>query len=162
MTEITVKSGSYENLHEIYEAEKICFRSPWALEELGNDLKNPISRYLLMREGDKLIGYAAFWLLMEEAHITNVAILPEYRGRGLGKKLMKDLIQLAADCGARFMELECRTSNETARKMYHSLGFLRVGSRKGYYTDTGEDAVVMALIAMPPANEENDPFLVRE
>ena len=60
------------------------------------------------------------------------------------------------------MELECRVSNDVARKMYHNLGFLRVGLRKGYYVDTGEDAVIMALIAMPPANAENDPFLVCE
>ena len=162
MTEIRIVPGSKKYLDDMYAAEKACFRSPWAREELAEDLEKPISRYLVMLENEKLIGYAGFWLLMEEAHITNVAVLPEYRGQGLGKRLVKELIQLASDCGAKFMELECRVSNDVARRMYHNLGFLRVGLRKGYYTDTGEDAVVMALIVMPPPNEENDPFLVYE
>lgn len=157
-----IRPGTAQDADMLFEAEQICFRTPWTYEDLKNDLENPISRYLVMLDGDRLIGYGAFWLLMEEGHITNVAVLPQYRGRGLGKALMKALIQHASDSGARFMELECRASNEVARKMYHTLGFLRVGCKKGYYTDTGEDAIVMALIVMPPANASNDPFLVCE
>ena len=89
----------------------------------------------------------------------SVAILPEYRRLGAGEALMRALMQTASNGGAKYMELECRAGNTAAKAMYHKLGFLRVGCRKGYYTDTGEDAIVYALIVMPTPHPEDDPFL---
>lgn len=147
---------------EILRIENACFRSPWSIEIFEKDLtSNPCSRYLGLFDGETLIGYGCVWLMMEEAHVMSVCILEKYRGQGLGERLMKSLITLSAASGAMFMELEVRASNQAARSMYHKLGFIRVGFKKGYYEDTGEDAIVMALIAMPREDAENDPMLIR-
>lgn len=148
---------------EILRVERKCFRAPWTYEQFEQDLKNnPCARYIGLFEENTLIGYGAVWLLMEEAHVMSFCIDPAYQRQGLGEMLMKRLIALSADCGARFMELEVRRSNEAARSLYHKLGFLRVGCKKAYYEDNGEDAIVMALIAMPAGNAENDAFLITE
>lgn len=144
----------------IYAIERACFPTPWEADVLAHDLsKNPCARYLLILEGEQVVGYGCLWLLMEEAHLMSVAILPEFRRAGAGEALMRALIQAAADGGARFMELECRRGNQAAQALYHKLGFLRVGCRKGYYEDTGEDAFVYALISLPPGRPDDDPFL---
>jgi len=148
---------------EILRIERLCFRTPWTYEQFESDLQNnPCARYLGLFDGGVLIGYAAVWLLMEEAHLMSFGIDPAYRRKGLGFLLMKRMISLSSDSGARFMELEVRTSNEAARRLYHKLGFLRVGCKKAYYEDNGEDAIVMALIAMPAPDAENDPLLITE
>ena len=152
-----------ESLDEIYKIETACFPTPWEYDVLKHDItENSCARYLGVYVDGVLSGYGCFWLMMEEAHITNVAVLPAFRRQGAGETLMRALIQAAADCGARFMELECRASNKPAQSLYHKLSFIRVGCRKGYYTDTNEDAYIYALIAMPQPHPENDPYLQTE
>lgn len=152
-----------ESLNEAYEIEVECFRTPWEYDVLARDMNaNPCARYMGIFRDGKLIAYGCLWFLMEEAHVMNVAVRSAYRRTGAGERLMRALIQAAADGGAKFMELECRAGNEPAKRLYHKLGFLRVGCRKGYYTDTGEDAYVYAKIAMPEGCPERDPFLCRE
>lgn len=149
-----------ESLDEVYGIEVECFRTPWELGALERDLNtNPCARYMGVFRDGRLIACGCLWLMMEEAHVMSVAVRPAQRGAGVGERLMRALIQAAADGGARFMELECRAGNEPAKRMYHKLGFLRVGCRKGYYVDTGEDAYVYAKIDMPAGHPENDPFL---
>lgn len=151
------------DLDAIYGIQTSCFPSPWPYADLKRDVgENPAARYVGIYMEETLIGYGSFWLIMEEAHLTHVAIVPRWRRQGAGRALMRALIQAASDCGARFIELECRAANAPARAFYHSLGFLRVGCKKGYYTDTGEDACVFAFVGMPPAHAENDPWLRQE
>ena len=100
--------------------------------------------------------------MLDEGHITNVAVAKEHRGKGYGKMVLEALIQLAADSGMSFMELEVRRSNTVAQNLYHALGFIDVGYRKRYYSDNNEDALVMVLTNMPEAHPENDPFIVEE
>ena len=108
------------------------------------------------------VGYAGMWLVLDEGHITNVAIHPDYRGRKLGEKLMRALIQLAADTSLSWMTLEVRRSNVVAQSLYRKLGFIDVGYRKRYYADNKEDALIMALETLPEGNPDNDPFLICE
>lgn len=162
MNELVIRPLTVSDAGKVYALLKASFSIPGEYEDTLNNLSNPLTRAIGMFDGDDLIGYGAFWLLMEEAHVTHVAILESLRGRGLGKNIMERLIQHASDCGARFMELECRRGNAAALSMYHKLGFLRVGFKKNYYPDTNEDAVVLALIALPAPNFENDPFLTKE
>lgn len=157
---LAIRYASANDFETILSLERACFPTPWEADAIADDLsQNPCARYVLIQEGERFIGYGCLWLLMEEAHLMSVAILPEFRRAGAGEALMRALIQAAADGGARFMELECRRSNLAAQALYHKLGFLRVGCRKGYYEDTGEDALVYALIALPPGHPEDDPFL---
>ncbi len=157
-----IRPLTLKDAKKAYALLKASFSMPGEYEDMVNNLSNPLTRAIGMFDGEKLIGYGAFWLLMEEAHVTHVAVDECFRGQGLGKELMVHLIQHASDCGARFMELECRRGNAVALSMYHKLGFLRVGFKKNYYPDTNEDAVVFALIALPAPNAENDPFLTKE
>lgn len=162
MRSFSIRPIGVTEAREAYDCIKNCFPMPGEYTDMVNNLQNPVTRALGMYLDGKLIGYGAFWMLMEEAHVTHVCVLEEHRGEGLGESLMRALIQHAADSGARFMELECRRSNERAVRLYHKLGFLRVGFKKNYYPDTNEDALVFALISLPAPNAENDPFLTRE
>ncbi|MAG35479.1 MAG: ribosomal-protein-alanine N-acetyltransferase [Dehalococcoidia bacterium] len=90
-----------------------------------------------------VIGYAGLWLMVDEAHITTVAVRQTFRGRGLGKVLMLAMMDLARNLGARMVTLEVRESNAVAIKMYDDLGFQQKGVRPRYYTDNGEDAIIM-------------------
>ncbi len=89
------------------------------------------------------VGYAGLWLMIDEAHVTSVAVRPSYRGRGLGRLLMWGMFEIASNLGARWVTLEVRMSNTVARQMYEALGFKDAGVRPRYYTDNNEDALIM-------------------
>lgn len=90
-----------------------------------------------------VVGYGGIWLTVDEAHITTIASAPEVRGKGIGELLLNGLIDLGLELGARFMTLEVRVSNEVAQKLYLKYGFQARGTRRRYYTDNNEDALVM-------------------
>ena len=162
MKNVEIRPIGATEAEDAYRVLRSCFPIPGEYKDVKDNLENPITRALGMYLDWKMIGDGALWMLMEEAHVTHVCVLKEHRGEGLGEGLMRALIQHASDSGARFMELECRRSNESAIRLYHKLGFLRVAFKKNYYPDTNEDAVVFALIALPAPNVENDPFLTAE
>ncbi len=129
--------------------EEQCFTTPWSRDGFVNEMKNELSHYLVMTDGGKIIGYAGMWLIVDEAHITNVAILPEHQGKKLGEKLMKALIEHAKARGILSMTLEVRSSNQVAQGLYGKFGFAQRGVRRKYYTDTQEDALIMWCDALP-------------
>ena len=147
-----------DGMHAIEEA---TFASPWSRKSIEDELVNPCARYLVARENGEVIGYVGMWLVIDEGHVTNVAVREDKRGIGLGKELMKRLIQLAADSGMIWMTLEVRRSNKVAQNLYHSFGFIDVGYRKRYY-ENNEDALLMGLEHLPEGHPENDPFAVAE
>ncbi len=131
------------DLPVVAEMEKICFRSPWSERMLRGELKNRLAHYHVIEQGGKLIAYAGMWVLFEEAHITNVAVLPDYRRQGLGRRIMLESMKAAAALNATQMTLEVRESNLGAQALYEGLGFVSAGRRKKYYSDTGEDALIL-------------------
>lgn len=142
--------------------EEATFARPWSRASIENELTNSCARYVVLRQSGETVGYAGMWLVIDEAHVTNVAIRKDLRGQGLGEKLMRALIQLAADSGMIWMTLEVRRSNAAAQGLYRKLGFVDVGWRKRYYEDNGEDALLMGLEHLPEGHPENDPFAVFE
>ena len=142
--------------------EEATFARPWSRASIENELTNSCARYVVLRRGGETVGYAGMWLVIDEAHVTNVAIRKDLLGQGLGEKLMRALIQLAADSGMIWMTLEVRRSNAAAQGLYRKLGFVDVGWRKRYYEDNGEDALLMGLEHLPEGHPENDPFAVFE
>ena len=90
-----------------------------------------------------MVAYGGFWMVKDEAHITNLAVHPDYRNRGIGSKLLGFLLEKAKNLGANAATLEVRTSNKAGQRLYEKWGFIKVGVRKGYYAYTGEDAIVM-------------------
>ena len=100
------------------------------------------SLWMMERDGE-VIGYCGMWVLFEEAHITNIAIHPDYRGQGSGKELLLAAMEHAASFGAEMMTLEVRETNLVAQNMYAKFDFLQQGFRKKYYSDTGEGALLL-------------------
>ncbi len=95
------------------------------------------------RPSAPIIGFAGMWLLLDEAHVTTIGVLPEHRGKGLGELLLVNLFQAAMRRDAEWVTLEVRVSNEAAQSLYTKYGFTRQGIRRGYYSDDGEDAYIM-------------------
>ena len=127
----------------VAEMERLCFRSPWSESSLLGELKNSIAHYRVGELDGVITAYGGMWIMYGEAHITNVAVHPDFRGKGYGRKLMEHMIKTALLHGCASMTLEVRISNTVARNLYTSMGFEVAGRRKKYYTDTGEDGLIM-------------------
>lgn len=141
---MNVRRMTMEDIDEVYEVEKNSFTVPWTKESFFNELSsNYFAVYHVAEYEEKLIGYCGMWLVLDESQITNIAILPEYRGRGFGEKLLLAVMDVARKRGASIMSLEVRVSNESAQSLYKKLGFQPGGIRKNYYSDNQEDALVM-------------------
>ena len=164
MSDIIIRRMTAEDVPQVHAIEKAVFARPWTLEDFYREMTvNACARYLVAEDQGRIIGYAGAWIVLDEAHVTNVAVTPEYRGMGWGRALMEALLQYAANLGAVYMTLEVRKSNEKAQNLYKSLGFVRVSVRKKYYEDNGEDGYLMALDALPDAQEDfEEPETVRE
>jgi len=143
MTVMMVRRMNTLDIDGVLAVEQQSFTTPWSREGFVNEMNNELSYYLVMVEAGKIIGYAGMWLIVDEAHVTNVAVLPEYRGKRLGEKLMSALLEHAKNRGAVRMTLEVRASNTVAQGLYNKFGFTSQGRRRNYYTDTKEDALIM-------------------
>ncbi|MGB9791461.1 MAG: ribosomal protein S18-alanine N-acetyltransferase [Thermacetogeniaceae bacterium] len=143
MEEVVVRFMEKEDIPEITAIENCSFPTPWSQQAFLNELKNKFAVYFVAVHEGKLVGYAGMWLFSGEAHVTTIAVHPDFRRRGLGKMLMKTLIAYATERGADTMVLEVRPSNIPAINLYKSLGFRNIGWRKNYYIETREDALVM-------------------
>ncbi|MFC7441610.1 ribosomal protein S18-alanine N-acetyltransferase [Laceyella putida] len=141
---VTFRPMELVDLTRIEEVENLSFPTPWPRKAFYNELVlNQFAHYTVVSVDGEIAGYCGFWLILDEAHITNVAIHPDYRGRGLGKAILLHVMQLARELGAASMTLEVRVSNHVAQRLYEHLGFVRSGLRKEYYTDNKEDAFIM-------------------
>jgi ribosomal-protein-alanine N-acetyltransferase len=128
----------------ILEIERRSFPTPWSERAFMSELtQNAYAHYIVALHGDRVIGYAGMWLILDEAHVTNIAVHPDYRGRHVGELLLGDLERRARAQGCTRMTLEVRPSNAVAQRLYRKHGFAPRGLRPGYYTDTREDAIIM-------------------
>ncbi|MBB5326321.1 ribosomal-protein-alanine N-acetyltransferase [Anoxybacillus tepidamans] len=142
--EIKFRPMTLGDIDGVLAIEKASFTLPWSREAFYNELvHNRYAQYVVMEHDGRIIGYCGMWVVIDEAHITNVAVLPEYRGKKLGEALMRTMMDTAKQLGAVTMTLEVRVSNYVAQSLYRKLGFLNGGIRKGYYPDNQEDALVM-------------------
>ncbi|MCL6638484.1 MAG: ribosomal protein S18-alanine N-acetyltransferase [Firmicutes bacterium] len=142
--EMTFAEMSLEHIDQVVKIEEASFPTPWSKQAFIYEvLHNSFARYIVALSDEKVIGYAGEWLILDEAHITNVAVHPGYRRQGVGRALMLEIMRYSALSGATRMTLEVRPSNGAARRLYQSLGFSERGLRRRYYTDTGEDAIIM-------------------
>lgn len=144
MGTLTLSSMNISDIDSVLNIENASFSSPWTrLAFLSELLENDKAHYFVAKLGGTLVGYIGTWIIFDEAHITNVAVAPEYRGYGIGRALMEGLIQFCWSRGVTRATLEVRRSNTVAQSLYTSLGFTVAGVRKGYYRDNGEDAFIM-------------------
>ena len=134
-----------EHIHaeQVYQIEELSFVTPWGRKSIKTEIDNKAGRYIVIMDGDKVVAYGGFWLVLDEANINNVAVHPDYRGKKISKLLMNKLMEMAVSENVKHMYLEVRSSNSIAQGLYRGLGFKMIGLRSGYYTDTDEDAIVM-------------------
>lgn len=144
---------SPEDLDEVAALEALCFSDPWPRELFLREAEgHPENHCRVLRDGvGKLLAYSIAWIVADEAHLGDIAVAPEARGKGLAKILLRELISEARRRGAVHIVLEVRASNDGAIGLYEAHGFQKVAIRRGYYQDDQEDAYVMMLRLEHPA-----------
>jgi ribosomal-protein-alanine N-acetyltransferase len=131
------------DLPVVEKIDRLCFTQPWQPSVYQTELKNRAATYLIARVGHEIVGYGGVWVVADEAHITTLAVDPAFRGNRIGERLLLCLMEEAVLRRASRATLEVRESNCPAHHLYRKSGFRNAAIRKNYYTDTGENAVVM-------------------
>jgi [ribosomal protein S18]-alanine N-acetyltransferase len=141
---IEIKDMKEEHLDGVMVVENLSFRIPWSrnsfLEELTT---NELAIYSVAISESQVIGYGGLWRIFDEGHITNIAVHPEFRRCGVASRIMDKILNMCDENNIKSLTLEVRRSNSAAQKLYSKYGFKIEGARKGYYSDTGEDALIM-------------------
>ena len=155
MDEALIRPMNAGDLDAVTAIEEATFARPWSRQSFQQELeRNVAARYLVAEKNGQVVGYAGAWIILDESHITNIAITEAERGKGIGRKLPEALMQYLSNLGASYATLEVRVSNERAQHLYKSLGFVSVGKRKRYYEDNNEDAFLMVCQNMPDADPD--------
>ena len=152
MASLSLDRMRADDLDDVVAIERVSFTLPWSRGAFLYEMEqNRVARCWVMREYRRVVGYLCLWEIGEEIHVTNVAVHPDFRRRGIARALLQAVLEDARRRGLRVVALEVRPSNREARTLYEAFGFRAVGRRKGYYYDTGEDALVMELALDGPA-----------
>lgn len=144
MSELIIRRAEARDVLSMALLDTLCFAAPWSEESFRQEVTgNDLALYLVAETDGTVVGYAGVWAILDEGHITNVAVHPDYRRRGVASALMEVLIKSCEEEGITCQTLEVRPSNQAALALYASFGFQPEGRRKGYYEDNGEDALIM-------------------
>jgi len=119
--------------------------APWSDRAFQNELNHNDRIFLVAYSGGEIVGYGGVWLVIDEAHVTTLAVAEEARRQGIGRKLMIELLERSKEAGMVCSTLEVRAGNDPAIQLYENLGYAQTARRKGYYPDNKEDAIVMWL-----------------
>ncbi|MCA0970421.1 ribosomal protein S18-alanine N-acetyltransferase [Halobacillus litoralis] len=141
---VTVRRMQKEDIPDVMDVERASFPVPWDSGTFEKEVDgNPYAHYFVIEKDEHVFGYCGLWVIIDEAHVTNIAIHPDSRGQQYGEKLFRHACQEAIEHGAIQLSLEVRVSNTAAQHMYRKFGLVPGGIRKRYYSDNGEDALVM-------------------
>ena len=140
---VTFEAMTQFDLAGVLRIERISFPTAWTPESYLREIHNVNSYYMVARYQGTVVGYAGMWVIQDEAHVSTIAVAPEYRRRGLGEALMRHLMVTARSRHAILMTLEVREHNLIAQTLYRKLGFQTHSFLPHYYGDTGENAYVM-------------------
>jgi ribosomal-protein-alanine N-acetyltransferase len=150
ISNVTIRPMSMDDLNRVTEIDKLSFPLPWPESSYRFELTANRASILLVAEvAGRLVGYVGCWLLVDEVHISTLAVHPEFRQQGIARRLLNDLLHQAASGGAELATLEVRISNQAAIDLYESFGFQISGRRPRYYRDNQEDAHIMTLYELP-------------
>jgi len=137
-----------EDIPSVLEIERLSFTNPWSRETFVGEIQNDIISFplvLIEKPESRLVGYLVYWRIHDDVQINNIAVHPDYRGRGFGEAMLRSLIKNLKKEEVTFISLEVRCSNTPAISLYRKFGFEVIGKRTGYYTNPDEDAYIMAL-----------------
>ena len=156
---LRVEPMTLDDLDAVHAIERASFAVPWPDDAYRNEIRtNRLATYVVARLGEEVVGFAGLWIMVDEAHVTTFAVDPRWRRRGVGERMLLALLDLAVARRAREATLEVRLSNLPARKLYEKHGFRPVGIRVRYYSDNGEDALIMTTepLSSPAMRERMD------
>jgi len=142
---LTIRAMRESDLPSVVAIERLSFSTPWSETSFFNEIYKRHSTAKVFVAGERVIGYMCANQIADEGHILNLAVHPDFRGRGIANTLVKNILEELKENACRFLYLEVRASNNVARKLYEGFGFSIVGTRKEYYTEPKEDAVIMML-----------------
>lgn len=134
-----------DDVEGIFNVSNLSFNTPWSKDSISNEVNNPFAKYIVAidNSNNELVGFIGAWIIAGEADIMNIAVHPSYRKVGIASKLLSSLIDLCNNLNCSNINLEVRASNLPAQNLYKKFSFIENGLRKGYYEDTGEDAILM-------------------
>ena len=132
-----------EHVPQVAALEKACFSDPWSEKSGASELENPLSCWLVALDGETVAGYVGSQTVMDETDMMNIAVHPDFRRQGVARALILARIGELKKRGSRCLTLEVRASNDPARALYESLGFAHVGTRRNYYQNPKEDALIL-------------------
>ncbi len=142
--EMTIVPMSISDIGEVLRIERASFSTTWPSDAFYNELNtNKLAHYFVGRIAGKVVAYGGIWVIFEDSHVTTIAVDENHRGRKLGEYMLLHLVDEAIERGAAWMTLEVRESNVVAQQLYRKYGFTTVTTRKGYYSDNNENALVM-------------------
>ncbi len=143
MGDYIIRGMLNKDIDQLMTIERICFALPWSKASLEKELTNELAYYQVVEVSGKIAAYMGMWRIIDECHITNLAVLPEYRNKGLGSMLIEKMIEICRSSEISYMTLEVRVSNEPAINLYTKYGFVAAGKRPNYYVKPVEDALIM-------------------
>jgi ribosomal-protein-alanine N-acetyltransferase len=133
-----------DDIPAVLSIESLSFASAWPTNAFQNELRdNKLAHYFVGRLDGKIVAYGGIWVILEDSHVTTIAVHPDQRGRRLGEEMLVHLLDEAIERGASWITLEVRETNDVAQKLYRKYGFTVVSTRRGYYSDNNESALVM-------------------
>ena len=145
--------ASHGHIEQLEALERSCFSLPWTKEQLESQLPDDMHCFLIALDGDRILGYAGMMHVLDEGYISNVAVAPDARRRGIGDQLIRTLLIRSAELGLSFVTLEVRSGNQAAIRLYEKHGFQKLGLRKNYYDCPKEDAILMTKMLNEAENE---------
>jgi len=134
-----------KDIDEVFAIEMLSFTNPWTKTMFEDELENDLAVYFVYEENGNILGYAGIYHILDEGHITNIAVHPNFRNKGIGKMLIAKIIEYAKENGISALTLEVRKSNIIAQSLYKKFGFIEAGIRPNYYISPKEDALIMWL-----------------
>lgn len=142
---IDYKLMDSSHINGVYELSKTCFSIPWSLDSISYEIENPLAKYVIAENlsTKEVLGFVGVWIVAGEGDITNIAVNPTYRKQGIASNLLIKLFEVCKENGCTDITLEVRTSNIAAQNLYKKFSFKEEGIRKKYYSDNGEDAIIM-------------------
>lgn len=144
MDDLIIRKAEERDVKAMAELDIVCFAEPWSEDAFRSEInENERAFYVVAEINQKIVGYAGLWAIFDEGHITNVAVSPEHRRKGIGRNIVDTLLTVNEKHGLRSFTLEVRESNLPAQALYTSFEFKPAGVRKGYYLDNGENAIIM-------------------
>lgn len=141
-----IREATHLDLDDIMSVEVRSFTTPWSRDAMAQEIdRGDWSRVMVSVMHGELVGFMVYWIVVNELHLLNLAVRPDCRRQGIGRAMVKHLVELADDSGLASLFLEVRVSNTSAQHLYRQFGFEPIAIRQNYYSDDGEDAIVMSL-----------------